>query len=85
MRQPMSVSNTPSIAAIADLFVKLHSKHRLPSPALGITNAVQGTSSNFSIKVGNKVFTTSAPFPFERLPPELRMEIIEMALEMSKE
>jgi len=57
----------------------------LPILALGITNAVQGTSSNFSIKVGNKVFTTSAPFPFEKLPPELRMEIVEMALEMSKE
>ena len=53
--------------------------------ALGITNAVQGTSTNISFKIGNKVFTTSRPFPFDKLPPELRMEIIEMALEMSKE
>ena len=52
---------------------------------MGITNAVQGTSTNVSFKIGNRVFTTSPPFPFEKLPPELRMEIIEMALEMSKE
>lgn len=54
-------------------------------PALGITNAVQGTSTNVSFKIGNRVFTTSPPFPFDKLPPELKMEIIEMALEMSKE
>ena len=59
--------------------------HTPHPPALGVTNAVQGTSSNVSVKIGSKVFTTSQPFPFDRLPAEIRREIILMALELSKE
>lgn len=53
--------------------------------ALGITNAFQGTESNISLQIGNKVFMTNKTFPFEDLPPEIREMIMLMALEMSKE
>jgi hypothetical protein len=53
--------------------------------ALGITNAVQGTSSSVTFQIGSHVYTSAKGFPLHRLPPEIREEIILMALEASKE
>ncbi|GHJ89606.1 hypothetical protein NliqN6_6008 [Naganishia liquefaciens] len=53
--------------------------------ALGITNAVQGTSSSVTFQIGRHVYTSAKPFPLHKLPPEIREEIILMALEVSKE
>lgn len=57
----------------------------LAPPALGITNAVQGTSSSVTFQIGSHVYTSAKPFPLHKLPPEVREEIILMALEGSKE
>lgn len=56
-----------------------------PLTALGITNAIQGTSSSVTFQIGNRVYTSSKGFPFQELPEEIREEIILIALEGSKE
>jgi hypothetical protein len=51
---------------------------------IGISNAVQGTSSNVTLQIGGKVFTTRKKFNFLDLPPELRERIVLLALDTSK-
>ncbi|CDZ96187.1 hypothetical protein [Phaffia rhodozyma] len=52
--------------------------------AIGISNAVQGTSSSVSIQIGKKVFTNNKGFNLSGLPYELREKILLMALDESK-
>jgi hypothetical protein len=52
---------------------------------LGLSNAFQGDSSSVSLQIGNKVFTSKKSCNLDTLPAELRIKIILMALEESKE
>jgi hypothetical protein len=51
---------------------------------MGVVNAAQAESSGWTLKIGNKIFSTAKPFRFNELPFELREEIILLALEDSK-
>lgn len=51
---------------------------------IGISNAIQGDASSISFQIGGKVFSSRKSFNFNNLPSELRIRIIEEALEESR-
>jgi hypothetical protein len=51
---------------------------------VGVSNAIQGTSSNVTLQIGGKVFSTRKKFNFMDLSYDLRLRIILLALEGSK-